>query len=179
MKKAEISIAYLNTKLSALESGARDKVAVHNDLQMKLSAAAMTKWDTERQQLRDEIARAQLAPSKNATKPLRPSAGLRWRRTTISCGGQISQGVQGPRHTQTVEPHEQSQQPPVQPICARGYDTSLRTTRQTLSGPGAESPRSRQPEPKQAPTEGPETSNRTRRAQRSQPLHRACSLGRQ
>jgi hypothetical protein len=65
LKKAEISIAYLNTKLSALESGARDKVAVHNDLQMKLTAAAateataMTKWDTERQQLRDEIARAQ------------------------------------------------------------------------------------------------------------------------
>ena len=54
MKKAEISIAYLNTKLSALESGARDKDAVRNDLQMKLTEAAaaeatsMSKWDAER-----------------------------------------------------------------------------------------------------------------------------------
>ena len=62
LKKAQISIAYLNTTLSALESGARDKVAVHNDLQMKLTAAAaaeataMTKWDKERQDLRDEMA---------------------------------------------------------------------------------------------------------------------------
>ena len=32
LKKAEASIAYLNTKLSALESGASDKDAVHNDL---------------------------------------------------------------------------------------------------------------------------------------------------
>ena len=52
-------------KLSALESGARDKDAVRNDLQMKLTAAAaaeatsMKKWDAERQQLRDEIAKAQ------------------------------------------------------------------------------------------------------------------------
>ena len=64
LRKTEANIAYLITKLSALESGARDKVVVHNDLQMKLTAAAvaeatsMTKWDTERQQLRDEIARA-------------------------------------------------------------------------------------------------------------------------
>ena len=60
LKKAEAFIAYLNTKLSALESGARDKDAVRNDLQMKLTAAAaeatsMSKWDTEWQQLRDEI----------------------------------------------------------------------------------------------------------------------------
>ena len=65
LKTPEASIAYLNTKLSALESGARDKDAARNDLQMKLTAAAAaeatsrSKWDTERQQLRDEIARAQ------------------------------------------------------------------------------------------------------------------------
>ena len=65
LKKAKASIAYLNTKLSALESGAKDKDAVRSDLQMKLTAAAaaeatsMTKWDAERLQLRDEIARAQ------------------------------------------------------------------------------------------------------------------------
>jgi hypothetical protein len=41
--------------LSALESEARDKDAIHNDLQMKLAAAAaaeatsMMKWDAERQ----------------------------------------------------------------------------------------------------------------------------------
>ena len=62
LKKAEASIAYLNT---IIESGSRDKDAVRNDLQLKLTAAAAaeatsaTKWDTERQQLRDEIARAQ------------------------------------------------------------------------------------------------------------------------
>ena len=65
LKKTEASIACLNTKLSALESGARDKKAVRNDLQMKLTAAAaaeatsMSKWNAEQQQLRDEIARAQ------------------------------------------------------------------------------------------------------------------------
>ena len=54
LKKAEASIAYLNTKLSALESGARDKDAVHNNMQMKLTADAaaeatsMSKWDAER-----------------------------------------------------------------------------------------------------------------------------------
>ena len=51
--------------MSIIESGSRDKDAVRNDLQLKLTAAAAaeatsaTKWDTERQQLRDEIARAQ------------------------------------------------------------------------------------------------------------------------
>ena len=54
LKKAEASNAYLNTKLSALESGARDKDAVHNNMQMKLTADAaaeatsMSKWDAER-----------------------------------------------------------------------------------------------------------------------------------
>jgi hypothetical protein len=49
----------------ALDSGARDKDVVRNELQMKLTAAAfaeatsMKKWDAERQQFRDEIARAQ------------------------------------------------------------------------------------------------------------------------
>ena len=65
LKKAEASTAYLNTQLSALDSGSRDKDAASNDLQMKLATAtateatSMTKWDAERQQLRDEIARAQ------------------------------------------------------------------------------------------------------------------------
>ena len=51
--------------MSALDSGARIKDAALNDLQMKLTAAAATeatsmkKLDVERQQLRDEIARAQ------------------------------------------------------------------------------------------------------------------------
>ena len=108
LKKAEASIAYLNTKLSALESGARDKIAVHNDLQMKLSAAAateataMTKWDTERQQLRDEIARAQREERRakqecdEALETIRRAKTEEdeyqlWR-TSI----QKSQGVQGP-----------------------------------------------------------------------------------
>ena len=65
LRKNEVNIAYLNTKLSALESGTRDKAKVHNSLQMKLTATAaaeatsMMKWDTERQQLRDEIVQAQ------------------------------------------------------------------------------------------------------------------------
>ena len=51
LKKGE---DYLNTQLSALDSGSRDKDAAINDLQMKLAAAAatettsMTKWDAER-----------------------------------------------------------------------------------------------------------------------------------
>ena len=49
LKKAEATIAYLNTRLSVIESGSRDKD----------EATSATKWDTERQQLRDEIARAQ------------------------------------------------------------------------------------------------------------------------
>ena len=40
LKKAEASIAYLNTKLSVIESGSRDKDAVRNDLQLKLTAVA-------------------------------------------------------------------------------------------------------------------------------------------
>ena len=97
LKKAEAAVAYLNTKLAALESGARDKIAVRNDLQMKLTAAAtaeatsMSKWDAERQQLR---ARS-VSPSKSATKPLRPSAVLRRRRTSISCGGPKEPGSPG------------------------------------------------------------------------------------
>ena len=64
LKKAEATIAYLNTRLSAIESGSRGKDAVRNDLQLKLTAAAAaeatsaTKWERERQQLRDEIDRA-------------------------------------------------------------------------------------------------------------------------
>ena len=61
LKKAESTIAYCNTRLSAIESGSKDKDAVRNDLQLKLTAAAAaeaisaTKWERERQQLRDEI----------------------------------------------------------------------------------------------------------------------------
>ena len=64
LKKAEATIAYLNTRLLAIESGSRDKDTVRNDLQLKLTAAAAaeatsaTKWERERQQLRDEIDRA-------------------------------------------------------------------------------------------------------------------------
>ena len=64
LTKAEATIAYLNTRLSAIESGSRDKDAVRNDLQLKLAAAAATeatsatKWERKRQQLRDEIDRA-------------------------------------------------------------------------------------------------------------------------
>ena len=65
LKKAEATIAYLNTRLLAIESGSRDKDAVRNELQLKLTAAAAmeatsaTKWERERQQLCDEIDRAQ------------------------------------------------------------------------------------------------------------------------
>ena len=64
LKKAEATIAYCNTRLSAIESGSKDKDAARNDLQLKLTAAAAaeatsaTKWERERQQLRDEIVRA-------------------------------------------------------------------------------------------------------------------------
>ena len=62
LKRAEASIAHLNTRLTDLNS---DKDASLNNLQIKLAAAAVTeatsmvKWYAERQQLRDEIARAQ------------------------------------------------------------------------------------------------------------------------
>ena len=122
-------------KLSVIESGSRDKDAVRNDLQLKLTAAA-TNWDRERQQLRDEIARAQQERDDDLATVRRAKteeeAYQLWR----------SRIVQGPRHKQTVGEHKQSQQPPVQPIYARGYDTCPWTTRQTLNGPRTESPRS-------------------------------------
>ena len=78
---------------------------------------------------------------------------------------QKSQGVQGPRYKQTAGEPDQSQQPPVQPIFARGYDISPRTSRQTLLSLRPESPRSRHPEGRsKPPTEGQETSNRTKLA---------------
>ena len=64
LKKAKATITYCNTRLSAIESGSKDKDAARNDLQLKLTAAAAaeatsaTKWERERQQLRDEIDRA-------------------------------------------------------------------------------------------------------------------------
>ena len=89
MKKDKASIAYLNTKLSVLESGARDKEAVRNDLQMKLAAAGnMSKWDAERQQLHDEIARAQR--EEHRAKQDRDEA---LERNSISCGGQKEPGT--------------------------------------------------------------------------------------
>ena len=59
---------------------------------------------------------------------------------------QKSQGVQGPRNKQTVGEPDQSQQPPVQPIFARGDDTSPRTSRQTPHSLRPETPRIRHPD---------------------------------
>ena len=56
LKRTEATIAQLNTRLTTLNSGSKD-------LQVNMAAAAateatsMVKWDAERQQLQDEIAR--------------------------------------------------------------------------------------------------------------------------
>ena len=87
LKKAEASTAYLNTQLSALDSGSRDKDAASNDLQMKLATAtateatSMTKWDAERQQLRDKIARAQR--EKRRAQPDRDEANETFSRARV------------------------------------------------------------------------------------------------
>ena len=101
LKKAEASIAYLNIKLSAIESGARNK---DDDLQMKLTAAAaaeatsMSKWDAERQQLRDEIARAQR--EERCAKQDRDEAleTIRRAKTVSAVEDEKTQGVQGLRY---------------------------------------------------------------------------------
>ena len=104
LQKAEASIAYLNNRLAALEAGARDKDAVRNDLQMQLSAAAATeatatlKWDAERQQLRDEIARAQR--EERCAKQDRDEAleTIRRAKTVSAVEDEKTQGVQGLRY---------------------------------------------------------------------------------
>ena len=89
LKKAEATIAYLNTRLLAIESGSRDKDAVRNDLQLKLTAAAAaeatsaTKWEENG----NSCAMRSSEPGKNATTPWRRSAMLRPRRRSISGGG--------------------------------------------------------------------------------------------
>ena len=97
LKKAEAFIAYLNTKLSALESGARGKDAVLNDLQMKRRQGNLDE-EVGRPSRNSFVMRSpepsarSVAPSRTATKPLRPSIGLRWRMTSTSSGGSEEPG---------------------------------------------------------------------------------------
>ena len=92
LKKAEAFIAYLNTKLSALESGARGKDAVLNDLQMKRRQGNLDE-EVGRPSRNSFVMRSpepsarSVAPSRTATKPLRPSVGLRRRMTSTRWNG--------------------------------------------------------------------------------------------
>ncbi len=79
LKKAEAS------KLSAIESGSRDKDAVHNDLQLKLTAAAAAEA-TSATKNGNSCAMRSTEPGKNATTPWRLSAMLRLRRRSTSGG---------------------------------------------------------------------------------------------
>ncbi len=165
LKKAEATIAYCNTRLSAIESGSRDKDAVRSDLQLKLTAAAAAeatsaaKWERERQQMRDEIDRARqerddaLATIRHAKTE--EEEYQRWR----------SRLARESTERGSSRPSESIGSPSNRPLSR----SLLEDTTPVRSKPG------RHP----AAAEGPETSQRTTQAQRSLRLHRACSLGRQ
>ena len=182
LKKAEISIAYLNTKVSALESGARDKVAVHNGLQMKLTAAAaaeattMTKWDTERQQLRDEIARAQREERRAKQERDETLETIRRAKTEEDeYQSWRSKRARDSRDRDTSRPSENTSRPSNCLFTRSALEDTTPVQGQPKRGPLCRKPSELTPqchrELEQAPTEGPEKNNRSQR------LHIACSLG--
>ena len=182
LKKAEATIAYGNTRLSAIESGSKDKDAARNDLQSKLAAAvaaettAATKWERERQQLRDEIDRARQERD-DALATLRQAKTeeeeyQRWR----------SRLARESTDRDSSRPSENIGSPSNRPLSRSLLEDTKPVRGQSGRHPAASEQRLTHQYhlgPEQAPTVGPETSKRTKQAQRSLRLHRACSLGHQ